>query len=162
MLLASALLSEGRPGWSQVADVAVPDAQGDFRSIAVPGPRGSYAQRLWLVVDRDPRGLRCRDGGGRSLIALRPGAVLESASVAANLFVLQGKPYLKVRVEPVDLLEDARQEGRGLAAACLVRANSAFIAPIHPDSLAKFIAAPRPATPHRIPPPSGASPKALP
>lgn len=149
LLLAVTLWFEGRPSWSQVADVARPDAQGDFRSVAVIGPRGSYGQRLWLVVDRDPQGLRCRDGNGLSLIALRPGAVLETASGAASLFLLQGKPYLKVRVEPVDLLEDARQEGRGTATACLVRANSAYIAPIHPDSLAKFNATPRSATPHQ-------------
>jgi hypothetical protein len=50
---------------AQSGDVIRPGSDGDFRSIEIPGNRGSYPQRFWLVVDRDPRGLWCRDRQGR-------------------------------------------------------------------------------------------------
>ena len=38
-------------------------------------------------------------------------------------------------VKPVDLLYDARFKDRGKEAVCSVRANSAYLAPVQPDSL---------------------------
>lgn len=126
-------------GWAQVADVARPDAQGDFTAITFPGARGLVLQRFWLVVDRDPRGLWCRDVRGRALVALRQGAVVETAdrgadARAAPLFS-QGKPFLRVRFKPVDILYDARLSAQGSGSTCLVRVNTAFLAPIHLDSM---------------------------
>ncbi|MEB3323114.1 MAG: hypothetical protein VKI81_09860 [Synechococcaceae cyanobacterium] len=124
---------------AQGADVIRPDAQGDFPSVDIPGGRGTYRQRFWLVVDRDPRGLWCRDATGRPSIALRYGAVIEidpAAGPPSPVVTRQGKPHLRVRVKPVDILHDARLRGRGTPAACVVRANSSFLAPIHPESMA--------------------------
>jgi hypothetical protein len=125
-------------GLAQSADVVRPDGQGDFRTVSVAGARGTYPQRFWLVVDRDPRGLRCRDRSWRAWIALRYGAVLSLASPdSAGLqpLLVQGKPYVWVDVKPIDLLYDVRFKDRGKAAVCAVRANSSFIAPIQPESL---------------------------
>lgn len=123
--------------WAQVADVIRPNAQGDFAALMIPGPRGAYPQRFWLVVDRDPHGLLCRDPHGRASIALRYGAVLEldqpDQQVSPQL--IQGKPYLRMAIKPVDILYDARFKDRGQSAVCSVRANSSFLAPIQPDSL---------------------------
>jgi len=123
---------------AQSAEVIRPAADGDFRSIEIPGNRGSYRQRFWLVVDRDPRGLWCRDITGRPSIALKTGSVIETderSFPATPLQLREGKAYLHVQVKPVDILYDARLRGRGKPAICLVRANSSFIAPINPDSL---------------------------
>jgi|GEM_PF-1269013 hypothetical protein len=123
---------------AQSADVIRPGSDGDFRSIEIPGNRGSYPQRFWLVVDRDPRGLWCRDLSGRPSIALKYGSVIESVdtSVTASPIMLsQGKTYLLVRVKPVDILYDARLHGRGSPSTCLVRANSSFLAPINSESM---------------------------
>lgn len=130
----------GLPGVAkaQSADVIRPAADGDFRSLEIPGNRGTYRQRFWLVVDRDPRGLWCRDITGRPSIALKTGSVIETDSLsfpATPLQLWEGKAYLNVRVKPVDILYDARLRGRGRGAICLVRANSSFIAPINPDSM---------------------------
>ena len=120
---------------AQSADVIRPGPDGDFRSIQVPGNRGSYTQRYWLVVDRDPRGLWCRDPWGRPSIALKYGSVIESSSNTAPLQIRQGKSYLQVSIKPEDILYDARLRGARNSNTCLVRANSAFIAPINPDSM---------------------------
>lgn len=122
---------------AQIAEVIRPDAQGDFSSILIPGARGPYPQRYWLVVDRDPRGLLCRDPHGRAWLALRYGAILEldhsQQQHAPQL--IQAKSYLRMVIKPVDILFDARFKQRGQSAVCSVRANSAFLAPVHPDSL---------------------------
>lgn len=126
---------------AQSADVIRPGSDGDFRSIEIPGNRGSYPQRFWLVVDRDPRGLWCRDLSGRPSIALKYGSVIRSVdpSVTASPIKLsQGKAYLQVHVKPVDILYDARLHGRGSTSMCLVRANSSFIAPINSESMGEL------------------------
>lgn len=126
------------PARAQSADVIRPAADGDFRILEIPGNRGSYRQRFWLVVDRDPRGLWCRDVNGRPSIALKTGSVIETderSFPATPLLLREGKAYLHVHVKPVDILYDARLRGRGKAAICLVRANSSFIAPINSDSM---------------------------
>ncbi|MFN9619818.1 MAG: hypothetical protein ACK55X_08930 [Synechococcaceae cyanobacterium] len=127
----------GIPGaaWAQQADVVVPNSRGDFASLAVPGPRGAIQQRHWLVVDPDPRGLACRDGTGRASLFLRPGAIVESDGGAAALLVLQGRPWLRVRVRPEAIQRDSRVNERGRRTSCWVRANRSYLAPILPDAL---------------------------
>lgn len=135
-LLAMALLMP--PGaWAQIADVVRPDAQGEFLSVRVPGPRGSTAQRFWLVVDRDPRGLACRDVQGRAWISLRYGSVVQLDQPEQQMapLLIQGKPYLRLAIQPMVILHDARFRDRGQPTSCRVRANSAFLAPIQEDSL---------------------------
>lgn len=129
---------------AQVADVVRPDAQGDFRSIRIAGPRGSTPQRFWLVVNRDPRGLQCRDDQGRAWIALRYGSVVQLAEPErqATPLLLQGKPTLRLAVKPVDILYDARFRERGQATVCRVRGNSVFLAPIQQDSLEQSLTPP--------------------
>lgn len=135
VVLGAGVLGPIPPGSSQVADVASADARGDFLSITLTGARGTYRQRFWLVVDRDPGGLWCRDARGKPVIALRPGAVVETDPTSAPVVRKQGKPFLRVRFKPVDILQDAHATGGGTATACLVRANVSFLAPIHPESL---------------------------
>lgn len=123
---------------AQIAEVIRPDSQGDFRSVQVSGPRGTYIQKYWLVVDRDPQGLLCRDDRGRARIALRTGAVVALAPDdfrMPNPLLRDSKPYLRVQVKPMDILQDVRHRERGTLAVCAVRANTAFLAPINQDSL---------------------------
>lgn len=122
---------------AQVADVVRPDARGDFRSIRIAGPRGFTPQRFWLVVDRDPRGLLCRDRQGRAWVALRYGSVVQLVEPEQQPEPMrpEGKPTLLVAVKPIDILYDARFRERGKATVCRVRANSSFLAPIQADSL---------------------------
>lgn len=122
---------------AQVAELIGADDQGDFHTVTVQSARGNYPQRFWLIVDQDPRGLICRDSSGRALIALRRGAVVETDPLQHSppRMPWQAKPYVRVRVKPVDLLLDARLHDRGRGGSCLVRANTAFITPILEDSL---------------------------
>lgn len=138
MLLLAGLLALCSSAAAQVADVIRPDPRGDFRSLLIRGPRGEYQQRFWLVVDRDPGGLWCRDPAWRVVAALRPGAVLEADLQETKLAALlnrQGFPYLRVRVKPMDILRDTRSGEQGKEFSCAVRANTNFLAPIHADSL---------------------------
>jgi len=136
-LLLALMLGLPQASLAQTADVIRPDMQGDFSTIRIAGARGSYPQRYWLVVDRDPRGLLCRDPQGRAWIALRYGAALELDQPEQQISpqLIQGKAYLRMVVKPVDLLYDARFKDRGKEAVCSVRANSAYLAPVQPDSL---------------------------
>lgn len=122
---------------AQMADVVLPDARGDFQSIGIGGHRGSTPQRFWLVVDRDPRGLLCRDREGRAWIALRYGSVLQLSEPEQQKapLLLQGRPSLLVAVKPIDILHDARFRERGKATVCRVRAHSSTLAPIQEDSM---------------------------
>jgi len=138
LALVPAQMASSLAARSQVADVVHPDPQGDFPSVMVTGPRGQYRQRFWLVVDRDPRGLWCRDVQGRPLIALRRGAVVETVGASPVFFNL-GKSYLRVHVKPVDVFYDGRLKDPGTATSCVVRANTSFLAPIHPDSLERVL-----------------------
>lgn len=132
------LLAQGGSAVAQIADVIRPDPRGDFRTLLIRGPRGTYPQRFWLVVDRDPGGLWCRDSSWRPVVALRLGAILEAdlqESMLPALLNRQDVPYLRVRVKPLDILQDTRQGEPGKELSCAVRANMNFLAPIHPDSL---------------------------
>ena len=133
-----------RSGHAQIADVVRPDEHGEFSSLWIAGARGSTPQRFWLVVDRDPRGLLCRDEQGRAWIALRYGSVvqLDQPERQRTPLLTQGKPTLRLAVKAVDILYDARFRDRGKAAVCWVRANSAFLAPIQEDSLERALVRP--------------------
>ncbi len=138
MLLLASFLALSGSAAAQVTDVILPDPRGDFRSLLIRGPRGDYMQRFWLVVDRDPGGLWCRDPAWKIVVALRLGAVLEADLQETKLPALlnrQGVPYLRVRVKPMDILRDNRIGEQGKELRCAVRANTNFLAPIHPDSL---------------------------
>jgi len=63
---------------AQIADVPLANANGDFISSRLPGNRTAYPQRQWLVVDRDPAGLNCRDERGQVVALLAYGAVVDS------------------------------------------------------------------------------------
>ncbi len=101
LLLAVTVLSQPLAR-AQVADVVRPDARGDYRSIRIAGPRGSTPQRFWLVVDRDPRGLLCRDRQGRAWIALRYGSVVQLVEPEQQNEPMrpEGKPTLLVDRHP--------------------------------------------------------------
>lgn len=138
-LLASLNLVVASASTAQVPDVVKPAPDGDFPSISVSGFRGIHPQRYWLVVDRDPRGLLCRDGQGRGLIALKYGSVIEtdlSPASPSPLSFQQGKSVVRVRVQPMHLLFDARLKHRGTPTTCNVRANTSFIAPVNGESIA--------------------------
>ena len=127
-----------QPVLAQSADVPRPDARGDFHSSLVNGPRGAYGQRFWLVVDRDPYGLLCRDARGRAWLALKYGSVLEAEAAAAPPpapLLERGPTWLRVQVKPVDVLLDARPRAGGLDPFCWVRAHTTVLAPLNPDSL---------------------------
>jgi hypothetical protein len=140
LLTATALL--GSPLRAQTLDVPQPDPQGNFAAGQASGDRGPLPQRYWLVVDRDPRGLLCRDGQGRPSIALKYGAVIEAlAPLTAAAPIPSGTTgtWLQVRVKPVAVLYDARQRGRGSEAICQVRAHAVYLAPLNADSLRQVL-----------------------
>ena len=136
--LATALLP-----WSsaraQIADVPLANANGDFISSRLPGNRSAYPQRQWLVVERDPAGLNCRDQGGQVLALLAYGAVVDSdlkGDGTEAIVVMAGRPWLQLLAHPFDLRQDLRPQGQRLyPVACRVRAHAALLAPINPDTL---------------------------
>jgi hypothetical protein len=136
-LLVSLNLQMASGAYAQVADVVKPASDGDFRSIKISGYRGSYSQRFWLVLDRDPRGLSCRDGQGRAYMTLKYGSLIETdlTEGVSPLAFLQGKSYLRIRIQPIDILHDARIRPQGTSTVCTIRANTSFIAPVNADSL---------------------------
>jgi len=140
LLAGMALL--GEPLRAQTLDVPQADLHGNFAAGQASGDRGPVPQRFWLVVDRDPRGLLCRDEQGRPSIALKYGAVIEAlAPLAAGPPLPSGTTgtWLRVRVKPVAVLYDARQRGRGSEAICQVRAHAVYLAPLNADSLQQVL-----------------------
>jgi hypothetical protein len=124
---------------AQIADVPLANANGDFLSSRLPGNRTAYPQRQWLVVDRDPAGLNCRDARGQVLALLAYGAVVDSdlkGDGTEAIVVMAGRPWLQLLAHPFDLRQDLRPQGQRLRpVACRVQANAAFIAPLNPDTL---------------------------
>lgn len=116
------------PASAQVAEVPVANTAGDFTTARVLGNRGYYRNTHWLVVDPS-RSLNCRaTPNGTVTTRLSSGWIVTAAFPTdknGDAMVLgQGKPWL--RVIPTDPM-------RGKLAACLVRANSRYIAPISVD-----------------------------
>jgi hypothetical protein len=136
--LATALLPWTSAG-AQIADVPPANANGDFISSRLPGSRSAYPQRQWLVVERDPAGLNCRDQRGQVVASLAYGAVVDSdlkGDGTEAIVVMAGRPWLQLLAHPFDLQQDLRPQGQRLQpVACRVRANGAYLAPLNPDSL---------------------------
>jgi hypothetical protein len=124
---------------AQVADVPAADRDGDFHSTRIAGHRGSYPQRQWLVVERDPGGLNCRDARGQVVAVLAYGAVVDSdlrGDDGEAILIVAGRPWLRLIAHPLDLREDLRpQELRLRPLACRVRAHARYVAPLNPDTL---------------------------
>jgi hypothetical protein len=127
------------PGRAQRADVPRPNRDGDVLSTILAGQRGAYPQRQWLVVERDPAGLNCRDPQGRVMAVLAYGSVVDSDLIGGSaeaIVSLAGRPWLGLLAEPFDLQKDLRpRELRHRPLACRVRANASVVAPINPDTL---------------------------
>jgi hypothetical protein len=119
--------------------VPLANANGDFLSTRLPGNRSAYPQRQWVVVERDPAGLNCRDGRGQVLALLAYGAVVDSdlkGDDSEAIVVMAGRPWLRLRAHPFDLRQDLRPQGQRVhPVACLVRAHAAYLAPLNPDTL---------------------------
>jgi hypothetical protein len=115
------------------------NSQGDFLSTRLQGNRGVYSQRQWLVVTTDSDGLNCRDAQGRVLAALAYGAVVDSDLSAPGgeaIVAVSGRPWLRLIAHPFDLRRDWRPPDQRLRpVACRVRAHTAYVAPLNPDTL---------------------------
>lgn len=138
VLVPALVISTMPPALAQVADVVQPSSSGDYLESESEGARGRRPQRLWVVVDRDPAGLLCRDSDGRALLALRRGALLEADSgpgLPAPLQWRGGRSYLRLRVKAVDILSDRRRLPHSAGSICQVRAHGAYIAPVSLESL---------------------------
>ncbi len=117
------------PVSAQVADVPKANEAGDFTTAKVMGNRGYYRNTHWLVVD--PSGvLNCRaTPNGEITTRLSSGWIVTAAfpaNTAGDAMVMtQSGSWLRViATEPL---------GTGKLPACLVRANSRYIAPISVD-----------------------------
>ena len=138
VVLATVLLPWTSAG-AQIAAVPLANANGDFVSSRLPGNRNAYPQRQWLVVDRDPAGLNCRDERGQVVASLAYGAVVDSdlkGDGTEAIVVMAGRPWLQLLAHPFDLRQDLRPQGQRLRpVACRVQANAALIAPLNPDTV---------------------------
>lgn len=134
------------PVSAQRADVPATDKSGNFRSTRMQGNRGVYQQTYWLVVDRDPAGLNCRNSKfsarGPSLqkqeVTLQPGAIIKADHYALDddaISIVEGQTWLRVIVNQQATQHDGRQQERGKSYQCYVRANASFIAPINISDL---------------------------
>ena len=102
------------------------------------GNRGLYEARYWLVVEVDRNGTNCRDprNGMRPLTKLFYGDLLETDTpVRGGLQQAverhNGKPWLRIRL-PNWRIPAKKDPG---SSACLIRANSRFIAPVNGSDL---------------------------
>jgi len=136
--LATALLPWTSAG-AQIADVPLANANGDFLSTRLPGNRTAYPQRQWVVVERDPAGLNCRDERGQVVALLAYGAVVDSdlkGDGTEAIVVMAGRPWLRLLAHPFDLRQDLRPQAQRVhLVSCRVRANAAYLAPLNPDTL---------------------------
>ncbi|HIK57025.1 MAG TPA: hypothetical protein IGS37_17910 [Synechococcales cyanobacterium M55_K2018_004] len=129
----SLALGISAPAIAQMAEVPLPNRNGDYTTAVLRGNRGNfYYNRRWLVVDPDPTYLNCRvspNGVVRSRIA--PGAILMAEFIQNEAIVFHnGSPWLRVR--GIDALT-VPQRGQTLG-RCYVRANRQYIAPINEDA----------------------------
>ena len=136
-----ALIVRADVAWSQAADVPEFDTNGNFRSARVQGNRGFYPHEQWLIVDRDPEGLNCRDGSGAVALTLYYGAVVASNFEHQGddpIDIVNGQAWLRVEANIVDVQRRITAE-RAASYICYVRANARYIAPINPSSLSDRI-----------------------
>lgn len=123
------------PTHAQVADVPLANRTGDFTTSRVQGNRGYYRSTHWLVVDPS-RSLNCRaTPNGAVTTRLSSGWIVTAAfpnSKDGDAIVKgQGGPWLRVI---------ATDPNGGKLPACLVRANSRYIAPISVDYMRDRVA----------------------
>jgi hypothetical protein len=134
------------PVSAQRADVPATDRSGNFRSTRMQGNRGVYQQTYWLVVDRDPAGLNCRNSKFRSRgpslqkqeVTLQPGAIIKADHYALDddaISIVEGETWLRVIVNQAAMQYDGRRQERDKPYQCYVRANASFIAPINISDL---------------------------
>jgi hypothetical protein len=132
----------GGPVSAQRADVPATDRYGNYRSTRMQGNRGVYKQTYWLVVDKDPAGLSCRDARysgrepslQRAEVALERGAIIKADHHESDddaILIVEGQAWLRVIVNIQAMQYDARREERGTPCKCFVRANASSIAPIN-------------------------------
>jgi hypothetical protein len=137
---------------AQVADVPNPNRNGDYTTAFLPGNRGHYPIRNWLVVEVDPTNqnaeLNCRNTpNGRIRSRIPRGAILQSAFRGpANesgrttpnpdndaIVMHQGLPWLRIRGTKDEMAFPENRDWKTLG-ECYVRANLQYIAPINPDA----------------------------
>jgi len=127
------------PALAQRADVPQVDRNGNFRSSRVQGNRGFYQQTHWLVVDRDPAGLNCRKmPQGKPYAVFQYGDIVKANHYEPGddaISIMNGQTWLRVTSQEWWRIIDPSQSGRDRKVQCIVRANSAFIAPINLDDL---------------------------
>jgi hypothetical protein len=127
------------PALAQRADVPEVDRDGNFRSSRVQGNRGFYQQTHWLVVDRDPSGLNCREmPQGKPYAVFRYGDIVKANHFEPGddaISIMNGQTWLRVTSQETWKIVNPAQRGRDRTVECIVRANSAFIAPINLDDL---------------------------
>ena len=124
--------------FAQRAEPPLPDSGGNFNSSQTMGNRGLYEARYWLVVEVDRNGTNCRDprNGMQPLTKLFYGDLLETDTpVRGGLQQAverhNGKPWLRIRL-PNWRIPAKKDPG---SSACLIRANSRFIAPVNGSDL---------------------------
>ena len=131
-----AILGAGRVQ-AQRADVLRPNTHGDFLTTLVQGNRGTYQQRYWLVVDRDPGGLNCREG--QTVVAsYQFGDVVVAdanrsgdGSLNNAISIVAGRTYLRISDDRDFLLADKGRKLDKQTFQCHVRANLKYIVPIN-------------------------------
>lgn len=129
--------------FAQRADVPEVDKHSNFPSARVIGNRGFYYQTYWLVVDRDSAGLNCLSftPEAQPQVSLKYGSIIMAdmeGQWVDPVFALNGQTWLRVTVNRTVLQRDYREKERSIPIKCIVRANSAFIAPINQDDLREF------------------------
>ena len=141
-LLRSVLLFQlgigGQAALAQRAEPPLPNAAGDFPTSQTRGNRGLYEVRHWLLVEPDREGTHCRSLDTHQPIArLWYGDLLVTDTPEHGLnqavVMVQGRPWLRVRLPGWRLLAVSQRDQR--SAACLVRANARFIAPVNGSDL---------------------------
>jgi hypothetical protein len=127
------------PAWGQRADVPQVDKDGNFRSSRVQGNRGFYHQTHWLVVDRDVSGLNCREmPQGKPYALFQYGDIVKAHHFEPGddaISIVNGQTWLRVTSQETWRIVNPAQSGGSRTVECIVRANSAFIAPINLDDL---------------------------
>ena len=120
---------------AQYAMVTGPDNNGNFATTRVPGNKGFYQQRYWLVID--PAGIVC--GTEKEAIArFRYGDVLSArlATPFDNGVVFHGREsYLMIEDKRFFLGVSRGQLREDSPFQCEVRAHVTTIAPINMDDI---------------------------
>jgi hypothetical protein len=127
------------PTLAQRADVPEVDQTGSIRSSRVQGNRGFYQQLYWLVVDSDPAGLNCRlSHTSQPYAVFQYGDVIRAEHYEPSddaIFIHNGQKGIRVISQYTWRIRDLASRANTQTVRCIVRANSAFVAPINLDDL---------------------------